>query len=173
MPSKEIPTEPRLHIGDYAAWYKHATGEWLLDAANGEFINRRTGKQVKFTKEKSGYLRTCIRIKGVTVSIFKHRAIWIAVHGILAIPLDYGLEVDHINGNKTDCRVKNLRLITSAENLSSRPGYRRLLEPEEVRAIRKRHAAGGVTGKALADEYGISESTITRLLRSVTYRSVV
>lgn len=172
FPEPRSSAEPRLHIGDYAAWYKHITGEWLLDAAAGEFINRKTGKPVRFKKENEGYLRANIRIKGVAVTILKHRAVWIAAHGILALPLDYALEVDHINGDRTDCRIKNLRLVTREENLSSRPGYQKLFTPKEVRTIRKRYQEEDITQKALANEYGVSITTIRRLLSNISYRSV-
>jgi HNH endonuclease/AP2 domain len=47
---------------------------------------------------------------------FSHRIVWLIVHGEWPIP-----EIDHINGNKTDNRIGNLRVVTRSQNLSNRP----------------------------------------------------
>jgi hypothetical protein len=62
---------------------------------------------------KSGY---------VTISIGKcnlaaHRMAWLFVHGVL--PTD---TIDHINGDRSDNRIDNLRLITMSENLTNKVG---------------------------------------------------
>ena len=36
------PHAPRIHTGDYLAWYKHITGEWQYDFTAGEIRNTRT-----------------------------------------------------------------------------------------------------------------------------------
>ncbi|WP_441005025.1 HNH endonuclease signature motif containing protein [Novilysobacter viscosus] len=45
--------------------------------------------------------------------LYAHRIIWECVHG--AIPA--GMEIDHLNGRKTDNRIRNLELVTRGENV--------------------------------------------------------
>ena len=47
---------PILHAGDYAAWYKHATGEWIYHLTCGQITSRRTGRLVPFRVTPDGYL---------------------------------------------------------------------------------------------------------------------
>src|ERR1700752_899378 len=41
-------------------------------------------------------------------------------HAVLGWNLDSDLEVDHINGNRLDCRVENLRIVTRAQNAQNK-----------------------------------------------------
>ena len=52
----------------------------------------------------------------------------------------------------------------------TRPGGRRRLSEAEAVDIRERYAAGGVTHRELAAEFGVKRSTISYLIRGVTYQ---
>ena len=54
-----------------------------------------------------GYIR--IKRDGVE---YLHRLIWAHFNG----PIPEGMQIDHINGNRTDCRLENLRCVTPALN---------------------------------------------------------
>ena len=57
--------------------------------------------------------------------IYAHQAAWIYVYGS---PPDAGLQIDHINGDKGDNRISNLRAVTASVNSQnerkSRPNTR-------------------------------------------------
>jgi hypothetical protein len=53
--------------------------------------------------------------------IYVHR---IVMQRILGTNIPSGSKVDHINGNGLDCRRSNLRLVTHAQNLANRPGWK-------------------------------------------------
>lgn len=66
----------------------------------------------------NGYARRDITVDGKTIRQYLHRELMGLVPGD-------GIEGDHRNGNRLDCRRKNLRLSTraqNAQNKSSQPG---------------------------------------------------
>lgn len=168
------PHAPRIHTGDYLAWYKHITGERQYDFTTGEIRNIRTAKPVTFRPNADGYLITTVRIHGRNTTLLKHRAVWIAAHGILVLSLvDYTLEIDHINHDRTDCRIHNLWLVTVAENRRrSRTKKQGPVPPDTIRAIRTRYAAGGISIRALAAEYLLSAAAVSRIIRNRTYTGI-
>lgn len=79
------------------------------------FLSRSAGKVAGFVsrpKRGGSYLRVKVNQK----IYMCHRLIWVMVHG--GIP--EGMEIDHINGNGTDNRLNNLRLVTPSGNKKNR-----------------------------------------------------
>jgi len=84
------------------------------DPDKGEFYWReRTGTRVRIGDRAGSfqYSRRSIRIDG---SLYRAARIAWAMYYNIWPPL--GFEIDHINGDVTDDRIKNLRLVTHAQN---------------------------------------------------------
>ncbi len=64
------------------------------------------------TVNQDGYLH----ISTVAGSVLIHRLVWQHAHG----QIPDGLQIDHINGVRTDNRICNLRLVTNAQNSQNR-----------------------------------------------------
>lgn len=69
---------------------------------------------------KDGYRVLRFPHDGRRFYLMEHRAAWIMVHG--SIPPD--LEIDHINRDRSDNRITNLRLATRADNARYRKPIR-------------------------------------------------
>jgi hypothetical protein len=87
------------------------------DSSTGVFTRSvRTSNRIKAgsmagSKDRKGYL--CIRVLGRTHKA--HRLAWIYVHGVWPAG-----EIDHINGDKADNRINNLRDVSKSTNQQNR-----------------------------------------------------
>ena len=107
-PSEKVPqlmTQTRLmELLDY-------------DPDTGIFINKVTrrnatmGSTVGWMNKPGGYLRA--RVEGKVYML--HRLAWLYVHGNLPL-----IHIDHIDGDKLNNRIANLRLASRSENLRNR-----------------------------------------------------
>lgn len=87
--------------------YEPKTGHFYWKEDRGGFAKRgsRAG-----AVDANGYVNIRVRRR-----LYKaHRLAWLYIHGVWP-----ELDIDHINGNKADNRLCNLRLATSAQNVAN------------------------------------------------------
>jgi len=93
---------------------------YTYDYITGEIKSKR-GKILNVIDEK-GYIRFGLNIypSKVKIQIRAHQYAWFMYYGV--IPSN---QIDHINRNKKDNRIKNLRLLTNSQNQQNveRKGY--------------------------------------------------
>lgn len=119
------------------------------------------------TKDKNGYGKVILGGKPKRT----HRLMWQLTVG----PIVNGLWVLHRCDNPRCCNPDHLFLGTHADNQAdckakgrSRQGVnngRAKLTPDLAAVIRQRHVPKRVTRKQLAIEFGVSESTVKKVLR--------
>ncbi len=100
-----------------------------------------------------------------------HRKVWELLHG----PIPDGLYALHRCNNPPCCRPDHLYLGTALDNgidrRSLKRGRRRLaLSPAEVEDIRRRFASGTIRQRDLAEEYGIHQATVSKIVLGKSYR---
>ncbi|MDJ0461566.1 HNH endonuclease [Streptomyces sp. H27-C3] len=146
-----------------------ATGAWCVDTATGHVVGGR-GAPVGYVMS-TGYVHIAIKEQKRVRRLYAHRVIWESVHG----PIPDTMQVNHINGVKSDNRIANLELVTPAGNArhaydtglstpmrGSRNGNAKLT-PQQVSEIRARHAAGELQ-RTLGKEYGVSRGQVSRIV---------
>lgn len=118
MAKGELPTPDELR---QLLRYEPETGKlyWLerppemfeLERLGKAWNTRWAGKEGLATRDRDGYLRGDI----LGGSFFAHRVAWALTHG------DWPTEqIDHINGQRDDNRLANLRCVSHAENQRNR-----------------------------------------------------
>ena len=90
-------------------------------STNGDVKNNKTGRILKLHLGTSGYLQVMLGRK--TTPLYVHRLV---ATTFIENPNDLP-QVDHINGDKTDNRVENLRWVSVSENCWSF-GYKTRIE---------------------------------------------
>ena len=78
---------------------------------DGGIVNRQTGRRRKANRTNRGYLQICFRFKGIIYEIKIHRIVWALCNDRLPTQT-----IDHINGDRLDNRIENLREVTMSDN---------------------------------------------------------
>lgn len=117
MPIRALPEYTYLHQRlDYdrgtGVFVWHARPSWHFpnEALRGTWNTRYAGKIAGHTS-KCGYRMICVD----DMSFLAHRLAWLLTYGDHPVPQ----EIDHIDGDRTNNRISNLRIATRAENLAN------------------------------------------------------
>ena len=139
---------------------------------NGNVYGKR-GKVLKGRIDRCGYKEVCLSLKGKQKNILVHRLILKTFN-----PCDNmdNLDVNHINGDKTDNRLINLEWCTRSENIkhsyknklqdnaTNQYGNFKVVSDEEVKLmIQLRNE--GMTQKEISNIVGHSIRTIRKYLK--------
>lgn len=163
-----------VYISDYGNVYVSEDGTRVIG---------KSGKELSFLK-RQGYVR--VRV-GYYDEDHKYRHHYLGVHRLVAEafipnPNDY-LEVNHIDGDKTNNDKSNLEWCTRAHNIKhafahglnvpakGTACHTAKLSPEVLSEIRSL-VAGGMSMSAVGRLYGVSHTAISGVIHRTTWKSV-
>ncbi len=125
--------------------------------------------------DRNGYQGVTLSVEGATTTVSVHRTMWEALVG--SIP--DGMQINHINGDRTDNRLENLEVCTPKQNMhhmrhvlkrrqvtpgarmGSANGYAKLTEGDVVRILDR--LAIGDNPKRIAKDFGIHWSNVYKI----------
>ena len=84
---------------------------YTYDAKSGRLTSSRLGRAVRGKKLSKGYLCVGCRIDKKLVFVSLHHAVWAVCKGRWPVQ-----QIDHVNGNKHDNSIENLREVSGSEN---------------------------------------------------------
>ena len=144
-------------IIDGVKYYKHQDFSNYASNKNGDIINVKTKKNIKMIN-CNGYL--CFNIYDKKLEkpkvYYQHRFVYEVFRG----PIPRWFEVDHINENKYDNRLKNLQLLTHKQNViksNSKPIISKNIETGEEKKF--------ISIQVGSNELKISYSIISKICR--------
>jgi hypothetical protein len=155
---------------EYPGYYCIPGNDRVVASPDGKFINLRTGNPIKPGPIYDGYWKISICVKGKTTNWAVHRLL---AKAFINKPIrhndkDYSeLEVNHINGNKSDNTLSNLEWVTHTEN--SRHAINHYLTVHErvlARNIKTNKTIRYPTSRDCAKDFNINDKRLRRHLKS-------
>lgn len=161
--SKEL-LEGTKSIGEskYNNYYVNEHSEMFVQS-------KRTGEVRQHVPGVNAYGYPIVRVNGKTEYLHK-----LIVQTYIAKEIPKGSQVDHISGVKTDFSVSNLRIVTPQQNMryafSNRLIKTRKLTHSQVETIKYLYGTGQASQNELAEEFGVSQQNISRVVNDKTYQ---
>ena len=122
---------------------------------DGTVFSKTIGKETKIHLTANGYVMNGYLHKDGTIhKHYRHRVIWYYYNG--EIPEDH--EIDHINGDKTDNHLDNLRCVSRKENLNNPVTIEKMKTAVWGNEERNKKIKVSNTGKIVSDEQKAKQS---------------
>lgn len=109
----------------------------------------------------NGYIVHSLKYKGIQKQVRAHQVIWMSVHG------EYDkdkFQIDHINRNREDNRIENLRLVTAKENISNQTRYEGEFTKDDKQNMLLLYNEGTMSMREIAELYGCSKSRVHQII---------
>lgn len=148
-------------------WDSVKSGKIIVDFETGDIysttIRGREGEKVKLKgSDCNGYLVHTISLNGIKKQVRAHQVVWIAANGLYDKNL---FVIDHINRDRKDNRLSNLRLVTQKENVANcERKDTHILSIEDRLRVCELFYGGNNSIREIAEDFGVSKSTVFNIL---------
>lgn len=154
-----------------------------LAAGHRGCVRRIRGRVLARRINSSGYVHVALLRDGRASHVANHLLVARAFIG----PIPDGMEVNHLDGDKTNASAENLEIVTPSENVrhAYRTGLksgaaircerngRALLSSVEVLWLREGYASGRATLRSLATTLGVGITTVGHVVHRHTWREML
>jgi hypothetical protein len=110
----------------------------------------------------NGYIVHGIRYNGFKIQLRAHQIIWIAANGTYDKSI---YMIDHINRNRKDNRLENLRLVDAKGNRDNATEYNGKLSDDQKDMIAWLNKEDGIPMREIAEDFGISKSRVHQIIQ--------
>jgi hypothetical protein len=136
-------------------------GKYFVSSDGRAFRNLGEGLQELRQSDCQGYRTVSVRFGRVLRTIGVHRAIGLAFLDVTSRQV-----VDHINGNRSDNRLENLRAVSYSDNnrLAIKQGLRKVkLTKEKIQEIRYLVSLKIYTLQQIAEKIGVTAGSVSKV----------
>lgn len=140
-------------------------GRIETEPETGKIFSRRIrgkeGERVELSgSDCNGYLVHSIKYNGIKKQVRAHQVIWISVNGLYD---KTKLMIDHINRDKKDNRIDNLRLVDAKGNSENSEHWTGNFSDQQKDEMFLLHIDGNMSFREIAEQYGCSKSRVHQL----------
>ena len=141
-------------------------GRLIADIETGKIYSTVTklnkGERIELIGANcNGYRVHNISYGGVKKQCRAHQIVWIYANGIYD---KENLMIDHIDRNKSNNKLSNLRLVDAKGNMENKTHYEGKLTQEQKDEMYLLYTQGDHSMRELAEDYGMSKSRIQQLI---------
>lgn len=140
----------------------------------GNVRNIKTGQNIlPYTLKSSGRERVLLYLNGKRFYVKIYRLVYAAFNG----PIPKNMTIDHIDENRNNNHISNLRLLSASDNIKSflknhpEHGFQKKISDNDIINFFKK-MKNGMYYKDAAKEFNISESYAYDLLRGLRRREI-
>lgn len=143
------------------------SGKIDVDFTEGKIYSSRIrgheGERIEISgSECNGYIVHTLSFNGVKKQVRAHQVVWIAANGLYD---KKKYQIDHINRDRKDNRLCNLRLVSAAENIqNSDRSSRQILCEEDKMKIYQLFHEGNMSMREIARDFGVSKSLVFNVI---------
>lgn len=148
---------------------------WYEVSSIGRVKRIETGRILAISKGKGGHPQLVLSVEANRINTYVHVLVAEAFIG----PRPLGMEVDHKDDDRMNCKSDNLQYLTPKQNSikaglkrRGQPSGRVILTKDQVLEIRKIHGTPEFSRRVLAERFGVSRTCIDLVVTRKSWKLI-